>query len=191
MRNAAKATLKTCHLCAVRVRVGTRGFVIALVIALVPALLPAFALALACTLPGCTAAPVSIDGDEMALVVKVENVTQDQGIVRCAIYADKETFLKPGGISQGASEPAIGGTATFEFKVPRSQEFVVSVFQDLNSNEQLDRGMLGLPREPWGFSGAPSAFGPPRWADCAIAPSSESAVVSIRLKGGGAPANPQ
>ncbi len=155
------------------------------------ALALALAIALACVLPGCTAAPVAVEREELALVVNVENLTPNQGIVRCAIYTDRETFLKAGGISQGASEPATGGTVTFEFKVPRSQEFVVSVFQDLNSNEQLDRGVLGLPREPWGFCGTPSAFGPPRWSDCAIAPSGESAVVSIRLKGGGAPAKPQ
>jgi len=47
-------------------------------------------------------------------------------------------------------------------QVPVGRQYGVRVFQDLNSNEELDQNMFGLPTEPYGFSNnARGRFGPP------------------------------
>jgi uncharacterized protein (DUF2141 family) len=46
-------------------------------------------------------------------------------------------------------------------------KYAVSVFQDINGNEKLDKGLFGIPAEPFAFS---NNFHPrlraPKWEDC-------------------------
>ena len=43
-------------------------------------------------------------------------------------------------------------------------EYAVRVVQDENGNGTLDTNMVGMPREPWGFSNnAVGSFAPPPW----------------------------
>jgi acyl-CoA reductase-like NAD-dependent aldehyde dehydrogenase/uncharacterized protein (DUF2141 family) len=45
--------------------------------------------------------------------------------------------------------------------------YAVSVYEDLNGNQKLDRNLIGIPKEPVGVSGNPSArLGPPRFDKC-------------------------
>ena len=47
--------------------------------------------------------------------------------------------------------------------------YAVKVFHDVNSNGQLDFNLLGIPREPYGFSNnARGRFGPPDFKDAAV-----------------------
>ncbi len=42
---------------------------------------------------------------------------------------------------------------TVEISIVESGEYAVAVIQDLNENEKLDKNFLGIPKEPYGFSG--------------------------------------
>jgi uncharacterized protein (DUF2141 family) len=137
-------------------------------------------------LAGCAgSAPMQLSASECTLEVTVTHVVVGSGPVRCAAYTSERTFLTRDGIHFGQSHEATADQVTLSLRVPAGQPVAVSVFQDTNSNESLDRGAFGIPSEPWGFSGKPSAFGPPRWKDCAITPTPGQAVV-IALRGGGA-----
>lgn len=104
----------------------------------------------------------------------------DQGLLRVAVYADRATFLREGGILHGVSVPPT--STRVSIFVPDGRPVVISVFHDLDSNEQLRRGLLGIPVEPWGFSGRPPLVGPPSWEACAIEPARDEVVV-IDLRG--------
>lgn len=133
---------------------------------------------------GCQSTPVAQPGMPLELRVEVRNVAVGQGSVRCALYQDRATFLTREGITQGRSEPAASTTVSFTFQVPADQPLVVSVFQDVNSNEKLDRGALGIPTEPWGFSGKAPETGPPSWGACSFVPTRRDHVIEITLRGG-------
>lgn len=112
--------------------------------------------------------------------VEVRGVRSDQGVLRIAVYDNRETFLREGGILHGVSVPPT--TTRVELDVPDRRPVVVSVFHDLDGDAQLQRGAFGIPIEPWGFSGRPSLVGPPSWEACAIVPEPD-AVVVIDLRG--------
>jgi uncharacterized protein (DUF2141 family) len=117
------------------------------------------------------------------LQVRIVGVDPGSGVVRCAIYDDRSKFLTKDGIAEGKSQSEPGDPVEFEFLVAAGEPVVVSVFQDINSNEKLDRGVLGIPTEPWGFSGKPFGFGPPSWDACAIVPSAGGDPAVIVLLG--------
>ncbi|MFN7055460.1 DUF2141 domain-containing protein [Hyphomonas sp.] len=59
----------------------------------------------------------------------------------------------------------------------------VRIYQDVNGNGELDRGAMGLPKEPYGFSNdAQVRFGPPGWRDVSFEVSGEGAQQVIRLR---------
>ena len=128
---------------------------------------------------------MQLSASEITLHVTVTHVVVGSGPVRCAAYTSERTFLTREGIHVGQSHEANADEVTMLLAVPAGQPVAISVFQDTNSNESLDRGAFGIPSEPWGFSGKPGAFGPPRWKDCVITPTPGQAVV-IALRGGGA-----
>ena len=132
---------------------------------------PAAAVMAAVLQAGChSTEPVRSDEAPATLHVTVLGIAPGRGAVRCALYGDRATFLTRGGITEGFSVPATAERAEFELHARSGQAVVVSVFQDLDSNGELNRGALGIPTEPWGFSGKPAPLLPPSWSACAMVP---------------------
>ena len=145
---------------------------------------PAAAFMAAVLQAGChSTEPVRSDEAPATIRVTVLGITPGRGLVRCALYADRATFLTRGGITEGFSVPATAERAEFELHAHAGQAVVVSVFQDLDSNEELNRGALGIPNEPWGFSGKPAPLLPPSWSACAMVPVAGDNRVEIHLIG--------
>lgn len=125
------------------------------------------------SLHACIASPASIDGagpgvEEVPVTVVVTGVRPGDGPVRIAVYRERATFMTREGIASGRSVPPESERVAATFLLPVDAEVAISVFQDLDSDESLDRGFLGLPTEPWGASGTPSAWSPPGWDACKL-----------------------
>ncbi len=139
---------------------------------------------------GC-AAPAGSLGAERAdqsdlvpvatLHVRIEGAEANGGPLRAALYRDRASFLARGGLSDGQSLDVPTAAPEFRWEVPAETELVVSIFQDRDADGDLDRGAFGVPAEPWGFSGKPSPFAPPRWSACAIRTVPGENRVTIRL----------
>lgn len=60
--------------------------------------------------------------------------------------------------------------------------YAVSVYQDVNGNHHLDRGLFGIPKEPVGASNNPKpSFGPPHFDPCAFQMNQTDRTISITL----------
>jgi uncharacterized protein (DUF2141 family) len=93
--------------------------------------------------------------------VQVQNVRADRGMLMVAAYDDEATYnKKPVSLLQLRADKD-----TLEFKVcgVGGAALALSMFQDINGNGKLDTNVLGIPSEPWGASGKPSAFEAPSW----------------------------
>ncbi|CAM3139021.1 hypothetical protein JHFBIEKO_3696 [Methylobacterium mesophilicum] len=112
------------------------------------------------------------------LQVEVDGIEPGGGPVRVA--------LCQGGLSEpfctrGDEASAAGGRALFTFRDLAPGAYAVAAFQDGNGNGRLDRTGLGLPLEPYGFSGAVARRGRPDFSDAAFALQEPGAAVRIRL----------
>lgn len=63
-----------------------------------------------------------------------------------------------------------------------SGDYAVMVFQDLNNNQQLDSNMLGIPKEPYGFSNNPTLYGPPSYKALKFAMNDQAQTIDIRVE---------
>lgn len=58
------------------------------------------------------------------------------------------------------------GSIVYTIKDVNPGKYTMAVFHDLNKDEELNTNMVGIPKEPYGFSNnARGTFGPPSLAD--------------------------
>jgi len=100
------------------------------------------------------------------LTVRSPSPRNLNGVYRCALYNAATGF--PGDASLAFRQN--NGTLTSfyaecQFTNIPAGEYAVAMFHDENANERMDRGLFGIPKEPWGVSrnAGPSGFGPPRF----------------------------
>ncbi len=88
------------------------------------------------------------------LLVTVSGVKAGKGNLMVAVFDETHRDEFPDGeYLRGVEVPATGEEMTVEISNIESSEYAIAVFQDLNENEKLDKNFLGIPKEPYGFSG--------------------------------------
>jgi uncharacterized protein (DUF2141 family) len=86
------------------------------------------------------------------LSVTVSNVKVGKGNVRVGLFNQENEFPN-GKIFKGEVATSKQGVVTVVFKDLKPGVYAVSVFQDINGNKVIDKNFLGIPKEPYGFSG--------------------------------------
>jgi uncharacterized protein (DUF2141 family) len=115
------------------------------------------------------------------LKVTLEDVATGSGHLLVAVCT-AETFLRRGCPYTGRA-PAVSGEAEVVVRGIEPGVYAVQAFHDENDNLDLDRNFLGWPEEGMGFSNdAPMRFGPPRFADAAIAIGAGGGATRVRLR---------
>jgi uncharacterized protein (DUF2141 family) len=124
---------------------------------------------LLCCLP---AAAATID-------VHVANTAGGKGNVNVAV-CDRERFLKQ--CAYTGSVPARDGETVVTIKGVPAGTWAVLAYQDENANGELDRNLIGIPSENYGFSReARGRFGPPSFDDAAMPVRDETTTATVRL----------
>lgn len=130
-------------------------------------------LLLTCVVAGATASAGNLE-------VRVSGVASAKGSVHVAV-CDKETFLKQCKLNASVAA-RVGDTVLTVPGVPAGSWAVLS-YHDENANGELDRNLIGIPKEDYGFSrDARGRFGPPDFEQAAITVTNEPSVVALKLK---------
>jgi len=83
---------------------------------------------------------------------RIQIVAQsNEGRIHVALYASADTFLEEPDHTAAAT-PA-GNRASVKFDGLAPGRYAVVVFQDLDGNEEMSMSAIGMPTEPFGFSG--------------------------------------
>jgi len=136
-----------------------------------------FAAALAALL--CGLAATAVPAHAATVEVHVTGTAGGKGNVSVAV-CDRERFLKQ--CAYSASVPARDGETLVTMKEVPAGTWAVLAYQDDNANGQLDRNLIGIPSENYGFSrDARGRFGPPSFDDAAIAVKDETVSATVRL----------
>jgi uncharacterized protein (DUF2141 family) len=111
--------------------------------------------------------------------VRVSAVAGGKGKIKVAV-CDRERFLKQ--CLYTASVPARDGENVIAVHGVPKGTWAVLAYQDENENGELDRNLIGIPKEDYGFSrDAAGKFGPPSFEDAAIEVGDEVTVAKIKL----------
>lgn len=85
------------------------------------------------------------------LTVTVKNIESSRGNICVGIYNRAQGAFEMQNSYKGVREPARQGTMTFEFELEPGR-YAVGVIHDANKNNALDKNLLGIPKEDYGFS---------------------------------------
>lgn len=149
-----------------------------------PGALPACAAAIALTAAG--AAPVvASDTAGTDVAVEITGLRSARGLVRACLTSHKQGFPKcaeaNGDVS--ASAPASTQSVVFHFNGIRPGTYAIAVVHDENSNGRIDRALLLMPKEGFGFSrDAPVRMGPPRFEAAAFQVGNHPVHQAIRMR---------
>lgn len=116
---------------------------------------------------GCAApAPVTFAPGSATLTVHLEGFRNDHGTAIVSLFRGEKGF--PDEVAASAATvnvPIREGQATAVFTAVSYGDYAVSVLHDENDDGQMATGLLGTPREGFGFSGYPDyRFGHPAYA---------------------------
>ncbi len=88
------------------------------------------------------------------LLVTVNGVKAGQGNLRIAVFDEAHRDEFPDGeYLSGVEVPATEEQMTIDISNVESCDYAIAIIQDLNENGKLDKNFLGIPKEPYGFSG--------------------------------------
>lgn len=138
------------------------------------------------------------------VTLRVLGVSDAGGSVRIAVYHRAENFndsdnadwkssitlfdskaadLDAAGADSAGSNAA--GPKVAECWIPLdalSDRFAIAVYQDTNDNNELDRGLLGIPSERYGFSNAARGkVGPPSFEQASVTKPEPSSTIEIEI----------
>ena len=112
-----------------------------------------------------------ISQEKHNLEIKITGISQVQGSMMIAIYQPQHEFLGEEGFYFEAIPVKNSGQLTVHTLLPEGK-YAISIFHDLNSDGELNTNLLGIPKEPYGFSITRGSFGPPSFEEASFLVSS-------------------
>lgn len=103
------------------------------------------------------------------LTLKVKNIGETIGQMCIAIYGSEDDYKD--NKNQIWADCISVSSTTFEYIIedlPKGR-YMISIFHDLDSNEELNTNWIGMPKEPFGFSkDAKGKMGPPKFENASF-----------------------
>ena len=92
--------------------------------------------------------------------VVIKNVDASDGNIAAALFSNEADFLKTRFAAKKVK--ANKGEVHLVFENIPAGKYALSVYHDANTNGELDKNLMGIPKEGFGFSNdAMGMFGPP------------------------------
>lgn len=132
------------------------------------------ALCLATLLPAAFASAAN-------LAIEVSDVKAATGNIMVAVYDSAGTFLKQHA-TVGQTGATLAGSIVRFTDLPAG-EYAIAVYHDANGNGKMDKNIMGIPTEDYGFSNnAVGKMGPPDYAQAKFALPAAGTTVRVSLK---------
>lgn len=98
------------------------------------------------------------------LSITVSNIPDSNGQLLIQVVAGESGFKEKEPPVASLMLPAVEGSVTVSTDALGPGDYAIRMFHDQNGNGEMDSNMVGIPKEPWGFSNsAAGSFGPPKW----------------------------
>ena len=117
-----------------------------------------------------------------SLYVRIDNVRNTKGRVSLLLFRSSTGFPDNPPSAVASRSLPVNEDGIYKFDRLPPGKYALSVIHDENENARLDKNVLGIPREGYGFSGNPKAlFGPPGFDMVAFSFDGSSFELSVKL----------
>jgi uncharacterized protein (DUF2141 family) len=120
-----------------------------------------------------------VSAQKVNLQVDMTGFKSNKGFVKVGLYNFEGTFLKT--TFKSLNSKIKSKTAVVTFNDIEVGEYAVSIYQDENSNNQMDTNIFGIPNEPYMASNnEKGSFGPPKYQKAKFA-IKENSKITIKI----------
>ena len=106
-----------------------------------------------------------------SLRVSVSQIAQVKGTVKWALYDNENAYEQRTPAVKSGSIPVTGDSLSWDVTGLPAGPYALAIYHDINNNGVLDLNFLGVPKEPYAFSGTSSS----KW----LPPSFDKAAVQV------------
>ncbi len=100
------------------------------------------------------------------LTVVIEDIQSSEGQIMVEVLPSEAAFKEQQPAVASFILPAKTPSVSITLDALDGGEYGIRVMHDVDGDGTLDANMIGIPKEPWGFSNnAKGPFGPPGWND--------------------------
>jgi uncharacterized protein (DUF2141 family) len=116
------------------------------------------------------------------LIVTVDGLRNAKGTVRLEVDNSVSSWDDKSPPFASADVKSAVGSVTRTFKNVPPGAYAVAVYQDENDNDKLDMSLLGIPKEPFGFSNNPNLMRKPTFEEAHVDVAGEDVSIAIHLR---------
>lgn len=115
------------------------------------------------------------------ITLSLTDIRSAEGTIRIAFYDNEEQFLKTPTFSISEPVSDMPAQQIILEQIPVG-EYAIAVFHDRNNNGEMDKNLLGIPTESFGFSNNKMGFAsPPSFKQCLVKITQPDTRLSIDL----------
>ena len=116
-----------------------------------------------------------------SLKISLSNIKKT-GKIKIAVYRKGEDFPDDKLIVKSLEGESTDGKCEFQFESIPFGSYAVAIYQDVNGNGKLDKGMFGIPSEPFAFSNNfRPKFGGPSFDKCKFDLTKDNLALNIEM----------
>lgn len=116
-----------------------------------------------------------------SLKVSLSNVKKT-GKIHVAVYRQGDEFPSSKFLFKSVIGEETKGKCEIQFEAIPFGSYAVAIYQDVNGNGQLDKGMFGIPSEPFAFSNNfRPKFGGPSFEKCKFDFNKDNQAIQIEM----------
>ena len=105
----------------------------------------------------------TVFAESAQLEITVTNINQPDGTMFITIFKNPDNWLGEEAFRDLRFPVTSQEDSKFVITDIPPGTYAVSIFHDLNGNLDIDTNFIGIPKEPYGFSGEVGKFGPPKF----------------------------
>ncbi len=91
-------------------------------------------------------------GQSTTLLITVPNINPIKGEIQVSVYDNDESFLKENEESRIYRFKVKGANGKFVINDLPNGEYAFIIYHDENNNKEMDKSIIGMPKEGYGFS---------------------------------------
>ncbi len=117
----------------------------------------------------CLPLLLSMKGPQERWTIEVLNAANSEGKIRIGVYKDASTFPNETKQFVGLVQEIKNGKSSFIVELPIGSSYAFAAYHDENNNGILDKNLLGMPLERYGFSNdAREMFSSPEFSSAEV-----------------------
>jgi uncharacterized protein (DUF2141 family) len=120
------------------------------------------------TLACLTLTAAALSAQAADVTIDITGIEATEGMIHWALFDSADSYAGDGSPVIAAQSRVTGEAVSATVHGLPEGRYAVRLFHDSNGNGELDRNMLGIPREAYGFSNDAGSRGPASFDDAAV-----------------------